>query len=433
MTTPRGKIAPVSHTGPVTDLTIEVDPGEAGLDPERLKRIDAHFARYVDDGRLAGWLLTIGRHGRLAHVARCGSRDLEAGLPVTDDTLWRIYSMTKPVTSVAAMILCEEGRIALTDPVSAFIPAFSGVRVYDGGSDLKQVTVPATEPVRIWHLLTHTAGLSYGFHRVHPVDALYRAAGFEWGTPSGMDLAQACDVWAGFPLLFQPGTEWNYSVATDVLGRVVEVASGQRFDEFLDDRILRPLGMTDTAFWAGPQPGATSRLAALYRPGEDGKAIRMDTLGQAALRQPRMLSGGGGLVSTAADYDRFTRMLLHTEASPAGELDGIRLLGPRTVGYMARNHLPGGRDLETFGRPLHAESPFRGVGFGLGLAVVLDPVPGKVIGSAGELSWGGAASTTFWIDRAEELTVSFFTQLLPSSTHPIRPQLRQLVYQALTD
>jgi len=433
VTTPRGKIAPVSHTGPVTDLTIEVDPGEAGLDPERLKRIDAHFARYVDDGRLAGWLLTIGRHGRLAHVARCGSRDLEAGLPVTDDTLWRIYSMTKPVTSVAAMILYEEGRIALTDPVSAFIPAFSGVRVYDGGSDLKQVTVPATEPVRIWHLLTHTAGLSYGFHRVHPVDALYRAAGFEWGTPSGMDLAQACDVWAGFPLLFQPGTEWNYSVATDVLGRVVEVASGQRFDEFLDDRILRPLGMTDTAFWAGPQPGATSRLAALYRPGEDGKAIRMDTLGQAALRQPRMLSGGGGLVSTAADYDRFTRMLLHTEASPAGELDGIRLLGPRTVGYMARNHLPGGLDLETFGRPLHAESPFRGVGFGLGLAVVLDPVPGKVIGSAGELSWGGAASTTFWIDRAEELTVSFFTQLLPSSTHPIRPQLRQLVYQALTD
>ena len=417
----------------MTDLTINTDPAELGLDPERLKRIDAHFARYVDDGRLPGWLLTVSRHGRLAHVARCGSRDLEAGLPVTDDTLWRIYSMTKPVTSVAAMILYEEGRLALTDPVSAFIPAFADVRVYDGGSDLRQVTVPAHEPVRIWHLLTHTAGLTYGFHRVHPVDALYRAAGFEWGTPSGMDLAQACDVWAGLPLLFQPGTEWNYSVATDVLGRVVEVASGQRLDELLDDRFLRPLGMTDTAFWAGPQPGAASRVAALYRPGEDGTAVRMDTLGQAALRQPRMLSGGGGLVSTAADYDRFTRMLLPTEASPAGELDGIRLLGPRTVGYMARNHLPGHLDLETFGRPLYAESPFRGVGFGLGLAVVLDPVPGQVIGSAGELSWGGAASTTFWIDRTEELTVSFFTQLLPSSTHPIRPQLRQLVYQALTD
>ena len=418
----------------MTDLTINTDPAELGLDQERLKRIDAHFARYVDDGRLAGWLLTISRHGRLAHVARCGSRDREAGLPVTDDTLWRIYSMTKPVTSVAAMILYEEGGLALTDPVSAFIPAFADVRIYDGGTDLKQVTVPATEPVRIWHLLTHTAGLTYGFHRVHPVDALYRAAGFEWGTPSGMDLAQACDVWAGLPLLFQPGTEWNYSVATDVLGRVVEVASGQRLDEFLTDRILRPLGMTDTAFWAGPQPGpdAASRLAALYRPGEDGQTIRMDTFGQAALRQPRMLSGGGGLVSTAADYNRFTRMLLHTDASPAGELDGIRLLGPRTVGFMARNHLPGNKDLETFGRPLHAESPFRGVGFGLGLAVLLDPVPGEVIGTAGELSWGGAASTTFWIDPAEGLTVSFFTQLLPSSTHPIRPQLRQLVYQALT-
>ena len=413
----------------MNELKVDADPAEAGLDAERLKRIDAHFAGYVADGRLPGWLLTVRRHGRLAHVARCGSRDLEAGLPVTDDTVWRIYSMTKPVTSVAAMILYEQGKLALTDLVSAFIPSFADVRVYQGGSDLKQVTVPATEPVRVWHLLTHTAGLTYGFHRVHPVDALYRAAGFEWGTPAGLDLAQVCDLYAGFPLLFQPGTEWNYSVATDVLGRVVEVASGQRLDEFMNDRILRPLGMTDTAFWANP--AAQPRLAALYRPGQDGKAIRMDTFGQAALRQPRVLSGGGGLVSTAADYDRFTQMLLHTDASPAGEFNGVRLLGPRTVGYMARNHLPGGLDLETFGRPLYAESPFRGVGFGLGFSVVIDPVPGKVICSAGEIAWGGAASTAFWIDQSAELTVSFFTQLLPSSTHPIRPQLRQLVYQAL--
>ncbi len=419
----------MSHTYPVTELTIETDPAEAGLDEERLKRIDAHFAGYVEDGRLPGWLLTVRRRGRLAHVARCGSRDLEAGLPVTDDTLWRIYSMTKPITSVAAMILYEEGRLALTDPVSAFIPAFADVRVYAGGSDVRQVTIPATEPVRVWHLLTHTAGLSYGFHRVHPVDALYRAAGFEWGTPPGADLAQACDLWAGLPLLFQPGAEWNYSVATDVLGRVVEVASGQRLDEFFAARILRPLGMTGTAFWAGP--AARDRLAALYRPGQDGKATRMDAFGQAALKEPRMLSGGGGLVSTAADYDRFTQMLLHRPDSPAGELDGTKLLSPRTVGYMTRNHLPGGLDLETFGRPLYAESPFRGVGFGLGFAVVIDPLPGKVVCSAGEISWGGAASTTFWVDPAAELTVSFFTQLLPSSTHPIRPQLRQLVYQAL--
>ena len=415
----------------MNELKVDVDAAEAGLDSERLKRVDAHFAGYVADGRLPGWLLTINRHGRLAHVARCGSRDLEAGLPVTDDTVWRIYSMTKPVTSVAAMMLYEEGRLALTDPVSAFIPAFQDVRVYAGGSDLRQVTVPAVEPVRIWHLLTHTAGLTYGFQRVHPVDAMYRAAGFEWGTPRGTDLAQACDLWAGFPLLFQPGTEWNYSVATDVLGRVVEVASGQRLDEFFADRIFGPLAMTDTAFWA--DPAAQPRLAALYNPGPDGKATRLDAFGKGALKEPRMLSGGGGLVSTAADYDRFTQMLLHRPDSPAGQLDGIKLLSPRTVGYMTRNHLPGGVDLETFGRPLFAEAPFRGVGFGLGFAVLIDPVPGKVTGSAGEISWGGAASTAFWVDQEADLTVSFFTQLLPSSTYPIRAQLRQLIYQALTD
>ena len=381
------------------------------------------------DGRLPGWLLTVRRGGHLAHVARCGSRDLEAGLPVTDDTLWRIYSMTKPITSVAAMILYEEGKLALTDPVSAFIPSFGETCVYAGGSDLRPVTVPAVEPVRVWHLLTHTAGLTYGFHRVHPVDAMYRAAGFEWSTPAELDLAQACDAWAALPLLFQPGTEWNYSVATDVLGRVVEVASGQRLDEFFAARILGPLGMTDTAFWAGPE--AAPRLAALYSPGRDGAATRLDAFGRGALARPRMISGGGGLVSTAADYDRFTQMLLPRPGSPAGELDGVRLLNPRTVGYMTRNHLPGGLDLETFGRPLFAESPFRGVGFGLGFAVVIDPVPGKVVCSAGEISWGGAASTAFWVDADADLTVSFFTQLLPSSTYPIRPQLRQLIYQAL--
>ena len=413
----------------MSELTVEVDAAEAGLDPERLARIDAHFARYVADGRLPGWLLTVRRHGHLAHVARAGSRDLEAGLPVTDDTLWRIYSMTKPVTSIAAMILYEEGKLALTDPVSAFIPSFGDVRVYTGGSDLRPVTVPVVEPVRIWHLLTHTAGLTYGFHRMHPVDALYRAAGFEWGTPPGLDLAQACDAWASLPLLFQPGTEWNYSAATDVLGRVIEVASGQRLDEFLAARILRPLGMTQTAFWTGPE--AAPRLAALYTRGRDGAATRLDALGQAALARPAMISGGGGLVSTAADYDRFTQMLLQRAGSPAGELDGIRLLSPRTVGYMTRNHLPGGLDLETFGRPLYAESPFRGVGFGLGFAVVIDPLPGKVVCSAGEISWGGAASTTFWVDQEADLAVSFFTQLLPSSSYPIRPELRQLVYQAL--
>src|SRR5215470_11500922 len=270
----------------MTGLKAEVDPAEVGLDAQRLHRIDRHFARYVDDGRLPGWLVAVSRRGRLAHVSWYGSRDLEAGLPVEPDTLWRIYSMTKPVTSVAAMVLYEEGALELSDPVSKFIPAFAGVRVYAGGPDQRQVTVPGVEPVRIWHLLTHTSGLTYGFIRVHPVDALYRAAGFEWSVPAGMDLATACETWAAFPLLFQPGTEWNYSVATDVLGRVVEVASGQRLDEFFAQRILGPLGMTDTGFYAAPAD--LPRLAALYRLGPGRKAVRADGLGEAARKPPPM-------------------------------------------------------------------------------------------------------------------------------------------------
>jgi CubicO group peptidase (beta-lactamase class C family) len=413
----------------MTGLKAEVEPAEVGFDPGRLDRIGRHFARYVDDGRLPGWLLTVSRNGRLAHVSGYGLRDVEAGLPVETDTLWRIYSMTKPITSVAAMILYEEGAFELTDPVSDFIPSFADVRVYAGGSDIKSVLVPAVEPVRIWHLLTHTAGLTYGFHRVHPVDAQYRAAGFEWGTPRGLDLAQCCDLWAGIPLLFQPGAEWNYSVATDVLGRVVEVASGQGLDEFLAARVFGPLGMTDTAFHVGPAD--MGRLAALYTRGTEGTATRLDALAKVTDTRPRFLGGGGGLISTAADYHRFLQLLLDRPGSPAGELDGARLLGRRTVAYMTRNHLPGGADLESFGRPLYAEAPLRGMGFGLGFAVVIDAAAGKAICSEGEYSWGGAASTAFWVDQAEQLTVCFFTQLLPSSTYRIRPQLRQLVYQAL--
>ena len=415
---------------PMTVLKAEAEPGEVGLDQARLQRLDRRLARYVEEGKLPGWLLTVSRRGRLAHVSACGCRDAEAGLPVETDTLFRIYSMTKPVTSVAAMMLYEEGAFELTDPVSAFIPSFADARVYAGGSDLRMLSVPATEQMRIWHLLTHTAGLTYGFHRNHPVDALYRSEGFEWGQPSGFDLAACCDTWAGIPLLFQPGAEWNYSVATDVLGRVVEVASGQRLDEFFAERIFGPLGMTDTAFFV-PE-AERGRLAALYTPGPDGKAMLMAAMGRVASAPPRYLSGGGGLISTAADYHRFTEMLLARPGSPAGELDGTALLGPRTVAYMTRNQLPGGADLEAFGRPLFAEAPMRGTGFGLGFAVVLDPAAGKTLTSQGEFSWGGAASTAFFVDPAEELTVGFFTQLLPSSTHPIRSQLRQLLYQSLT-
>jgi CubicO group peptidase (beta-lactamase class C family) len=412
----------------VNGLKAEVDPAEVGLDADRLRRIDDRFATYVDDGGLAGWLLTVSRHGKLAHVSAYGQRNREEGLPVEPDTLWRIFSMTKPITSVAAMMLYEEGALQLTDPVSKFIPSFADLRVYAGGSDQNPLTVPATEPMRVWHLLTHTSGLTYGFHRVHTVDAIYRAAGFDPGAPKGMDLAAACDGWASLPLLFEPGAEWNYGVSTDVLGRVVEVASGQSLDAFFSERILGPLGMTDTTFWV--EDDRASRLAALYGLGPGRAMVRMGAPWDNARIKPRMLSGGGGLVSTAADYHRFLQLLLDRPDSPAGELDGVRLLGPRTVRYMGRNHLPGGLDIATFGRALYAESPMHGSGFGLGFAVVTDPAAVKVDCSPGELSWGGAASTAFWIDQSEGLTVSFFTQLIPSNALPLRPQLRQLVYQS---
>jgi CubicO group peptidase (beta-lactamase class C family) len=408
-------------------LKVEIEAAEAGFSAERLTRIDRHFARYVDDGRLPGWALLVSRDGRIVHLASCGHRDREADLPVELDTLWRIYSMTKPITSVAAMMLYEEGAFELKDPVSRFIPAFADMRVYKSGSALAPATEPATEPVRVWHLLTHTAGLTYGFHHAHPVDAMYRAAGFEWGAPRDVDLEAACDVWASLPLLFQPGSEWNYSVASDVLGRVVEVASGQSLDEFFRSRIFEPLGMSETGFSVA-EPDH-HRLAALYTPHRrTGVATRIDAMGEAARRPPTMLSGGGGLVSSAADYYRFTQMLLG-----AGELDGVRLLGPRTVRYMTRNHLPGGADLEEIGRPIFAETTYDGVGFGLGFSVVEDPAKNKVLSTKGEFAWGGAASTAFWVDPTERITALFLTQLLPSSTYAIRPQFKQLVYQALVD
>ncbi len=409
----------------MAELKVEVDPAEAGFDADRLTRLDAHFDRYVEDGRLPGWLAVVSRHGRIVHVGRGGHRDVEADLPVETDTLWRIFSMTKPITSVAAMMLAEEGLLELDDPISRWLPEFASPRVFVKGSALSPLTEPATSPIRVWHLLTHTAGLTYGFHHGHPVDAIYRAAGFEWSTPPGLDLAACCEQWAKLPLVFQPGAEWNYSIASDVLGRLVEVVSGLPLDEFFSSRIFTPLGMTDTAFVAPSLP----RLAAMYvRDPASGRAVRNDAFGRAGTSRPDCLSGGGGLVSSAGDYWRFTEMLLR-----GGELDGVRLLSPRTVSLMASNHLPGRVDLEAFGRPLFAEMPFDGHGFGLGFSVLEDPVKARTLSSAGEFAWGGAASTAFWVDPDEDLAVGFYTQLLPSSTYRLRPQLRQLVYQALVD
>jgi Beta-lactamase class C and other penicillin binding proteins len=430
------------------EITVTVDPDEVGLNPRQLARVDAHFARYVDSGKLPGWQLVITRGGQVAHASVYGLRDVDSKAPVTPDTLWRIYSMTKPITSVAAMMLWEEGAFELTDEISRWLPEFANPRVYDKGSTLKPYTVPATEPIRVWHLLTHTSGLTYGFMQTSVVDALYRAAGYDLLPPPGVDLAEACQAWANLPLLFQPGTRWGYSVATDVLGRLVEVVSGQRLDRFIADRILGPLGMTDTRWWVSGDD--VDRLATLYVPSPTGGLARYDLLGDEALREPTMLAGGAGLVSTAADYHRFTQMLLREGAydppadapgeagepaggAGAGKAAGHRLLGSRTVRYMTRNHLPGGADLQDLSTGGFAETSFEGIGFGFGFAVLRDPVPTKTLGTPGLYYWGGVASTTFWVDPAEELTVLFFTQLVPSSTYPIRPQLRQLIYPALVD
>ncbi len=404
-----------------------VDPASVGFDPQRIAQVKTHFAKYVDDGRLPGFQVLVSRKGKVAYRENYGKRDIENDLPIEDDTVFRIYSMTKPVTSVAAMMLYEEGAFELTDAVSKYIPAYADLKVLTGGSSLKPVTRPAATKMRISHLLNHTSGLTYGFHHVHTQDELYRQAGFEWGVPPGYTAEKIADAYAQLPLRFDPGTKWNYSVSTDVLGRLIEVVSGQTLAEFFQQRIFGPLDMKDSSFSVRDDLG--DRLAALYIPNPaDGTAVRNDAFGNAVRGEVTFYSGGGGLISTTEDYHRFTQMLLR-----GGELDGVRLLGNRTIRYMTTNSLPGDQDLAQVGIPLDAETIYDGMGFGLGFSVLKDPVAYGTLSSKGEFGWGGAASTAFWVDPAEDLTVVFMTQLLPSSFHPIRTQLKQLVYSALVD
>ncbi|MEM7376170.1 MAG: serine hydrolase domain-containing protein [Pseudomonadota bacterium] len=369
-----------------------------GFDLDRLDRVTPHMQTYVTRDRIAGWSCDVQRDGASVWQACGGLRDREAGLAVEPDTVFRIYSMTKPVTSVAAMMLVEAGQLALTDPVAEFIPAFADQQVYRSGSRYAPALEPVSQPMQIIHLLTHTSGLTYDFLHAHPVDAMYRDAGFTWGHHPDADLAEACEIWARAPLLFQPGAEWNYSVATDVLGRVVELVSGETLDRFFHTRIFAPLGMRDTGF----QPGEAQlpRLAALYQPNADRTAERATWADARAHETPRLLSGGGGLYGTLGDYQRFCQLLLN-----GGELDGARLLGTRTVARMLQNHLPGQRELTAVGRPLFSETAFSGMGFGLGFSIVVNPADTPNLCSAGEAAWGGAASTAFWVDPHERLSV----------------------------
>ncbi|GAA2572898.1 serine hydrolase domain-containing protein [Streptomyces roseoviolaceus] len=407
----------------MAQLRQEVDPGEAGLDARVLDRMDRHFAGLVDEGRLPGFLVSVARAGRVAHLATHGLRDIAAGLPVEPDTLWRVYSMTKPVTAVAALMLVEEGRLSLDDPVADHLPAFAEPRVYVSGSGADVRTRPADGPILVRHLMTHTSGLTFGFYHTHPVDALYRAAGLESSVPPGADLAETIEVYASLPLQFEPGTQWNYSVASNVLGRIIEVVSGQPLDVFCAERIFGPLGMTDAGFHVTDEQAP--RLSEMYGEQEGGGIAPIPGL---PLRgRPRFLSGSGGMVASAHDYHRFMELLRRR-----GELDGVRLLAPGTVDLMTRNHLPGNADLRAFGsRPAHDEPGNDGVGFGLNCSVVIDPSRTLAPSGLGAYGWSGVATTTFWVDPGRDLTVQFMTQVRPRTSHTVFRDLKRLVHEAL--
>jgi len=380
--------------------------------------------RYVDQEKIPGVQTLVSRRGQLVHRDCYGFRDIENGRKVEPDTLYRIYSMTKPITSVALMMLYEQGHFLMENPVSRWIPEFKDLQVWAGGTEDAPETKPLESPLTVHHVLTHTSGLTYGFQFAHPVDALYREQDLGNFTSPTYDLAECMARLARLPLQFEPGTSWNYSMSTDVCGRLVEVMSGQTLDEFFRDRIFEPLGMTDTGFVV-PE-SEVGRCSTLYFAA--GKAMTVMAPARSMTVAPSMLSGGGGLVSSADDYLRFCHFLVN-----GGELDGVRLLSPRTLQFMTTNHLPGGKTLNDMGQSTFAEVAMAGTGFGLGFSVLVDPAASQSLGSAGQYAWGGAASTAFWIDPAEALAVVFMTQLLPSNTYPLRRHLQAGVYQALLD
>ena len=391
-----------------------------GFDPARLARIGRHIDGYVADGRLPGALCLVSRRGEEAFFHACGRRDVERDQPMQRDTVVRFYSMTKPIASVALMMLYEEGRFQLDDPVSETIESWREMQVFSAGDADQYATAKLDAPLTIKHLLTHTSGLTYGFSGDHPVDELCRRANTNAGT-----LEEMVQKLAKIPLKFQPGTRWNYGLSTDVCGYLVERFSGQSLDEFVAERIAGPLAMRDSGFQV--QPGGEDRFAACYQHVAPARfRLQDDPDTSRYLSRPTFLSGGGGMVGTLDDYHRFATMLLNK-----GELAGERLLGRKTVQYMATNHLSGNVDLAAMGQPVFSETPYEGIGFGLGFSVVVNPAAANVLDSAGEFAWGGAASTYFWIDPVEEIVVVFLTQLLPSSTYPIRRELKTLVYQAL--
>jgi len=391
----------------------------------RLRNVTNLVQGYIDDGRLPGALSLVARGGKVVHLETYGEMDEERHKAVQLDTIFRFYSMTKPIASVGLMMLYEEGRFQLEDPASRFIPELKNLKVITGGSaDNPQVREPARE-MSIRDLLTHMSGL-VARDRISPVGELYRRAGLKGGD-SDFALADLPRRLAGIPLQVDPGTQWIYGISTDLVGLLCEVISGLSFDQYLQERILGPLGMEDTAF--SVPDSKLDRFAALYAPDPGGspRYKLVDDPEMSGYRSRTYFSGAGGILSTAGDYYRFCKMLLN-----GGQLDGVRILGPRTLQLMSLNHLPGGQDLATVGQ-LTGETSREGIGFGLGFAMLLDPAVAQIIGTPGEYYWGGAASTAFFVNPSEELIMLFLTQLRPSSTYPIRRELRSTIYSAITN
>ena len=405
----------------------------SGLSADRLERITDHMNRaYVDSGKIAGCQVAVSRHGHLAYFKSLGQMDLERGKAMSDDALFRIYSMSKPITSVALMTLFELGYFQLDDPVSRYVPEWKDHKVWVAGDGDKMELVAPNQPLSFRHVLSHTGGLTYGSMLAalgvpdegHPVDKAYARLGVRRGETEtlhdfAMKLAKA-------PLRYQPGERWMYSLSTDVCGYLVERISGKRFDTYLREVIFDPLKMVDTSFVVAKDK--VDRFAANYSrlPNKTLK-LQDDPQTSSYLKQPAFLSGGGGLTSTTADYLRFCEMLRR-----GGELDGARILGPRTIEMMHQNHLAAGKDLTQMAIGGFSETTYEGVGFGLGFAMTLNEVTTGVLGQ-GDYYWGGAASTIFWVDPKEDLCAVFMVQLMPSGVFNFRDQLKNIIYSAITD
>ncbi|MFC0589356.1 serine hydrolase domain-containing protein [Novosphingobium aquiterrae] len=397
----------------------------AGFDAVRLARIDDLIKdRYLDTGKLANAQVLVARDGQIAHFSSQGPAR-EGGKLLAEDALFRIASMTKPVTSIAFIMLLEEGKVALDTPVHHVLPEFKELGVYNGGGGgVPFLTGPLGRPMLMLDLLRHTSGLTYSFQNRGNVDAAYREGKIEnWH--GNLDLDGFVAALGRIPLEFSPGEAWNYSVSTDVLGAIVQRVSGQPLEMFFHDRIFAPLGMVDTFFTVPADK--TDRLTDCYTlvPGK-GRVMYDRGAESAWSRAPKLVSGGGGLVSTSLDYHRFCRMLLD-----GGELDGVRIVSRKTIDLMTLNHLPDGGDLAGWSKSLFSEAAMAGVGFGLGFAVNKDVAKTMIPGSVGEFYWGGMFSTAFFVDPVERVTMVFMTQLSPSSAYPIRRELKTLIYSAL--